>query len=258
MSDYASSLPIRSEVDGLDARVQVKVVDATNPGTQQLIVDTDGNAHIEMHGNTPAGTDVVQTLTEEGRTTSRGDYDATTNTKPSSNAVLIHSRQTTPTEVHQTFRPTGINSSVNTSVWAQDVAIRDEDGNPFTANNPFPVTISDSEGVEVNNYNTSAAVLAAASSNHDYTVTALKTLKLSQIVVAASGRIKVEVQVETAAASGVFNTVFVQFNSTSNTNIIIPINENISVVAGAKVRVIRTNRDLLAQDVYSTICGHEI
>jgi hypothetical protein len=32
----------------------------------------------------------------------------------------------------------------------------------------------------------------------------------------------------------------------------------ISQVAGAKVRIIRTNRDNQAQDVYSTICGQEV
>lgn len=258
MSDVNSSLPIRSEADGLDARVQVKIVDKTDPGTQQMTVDTDSNAHVEVHGNKPDGTDVVQTLTEEGRTTSRGDYNATTNTKPSSSAMIVHERNATPTEANQTVRPTGVNSTVNTNVWAQDVAIRDEDGNPFTANNPLPVTITDSEGVEINNFLASVAVAANASVNHIYTVTAGKTLKLSQIVASASGKMKVEVQVETAVASGVYNTVFVGFNSTANPNILIPVNENISIAAGVRVQIILTNKDLLSQDLYSTICGHEI
>lgn len=258
MSDITSSLPIRSEADGADQRVQVKIVDKTSPGTQQMTVDTDSNAHVESHGNDPAGVDRVLILTEEGRSTNRGDYNVTTNTKPSSDAIILHARNASPTEVHQTFRPTGINSSVNATVFAADVAIRDEDGNPFTAGNPMPVTVVDSEGSEVNDYSTAAAVAAAAVSNHDYTVTAAKTLKLSSIKGTASGRAKFEVQIETGVGLNIFVTRFVVFNSTSMPNIEIPITENIAVAAGVRVRVIRTNRDLLAQDLYSTICGHEI
>lgn len=259
MSDFNSSLAVRSESDGVDAKVVVKLVDGTAGGSNQMSIDSDKNAHVEMHGNKPTtGADVVQLLTEEGRTTSRGDYDPTTNTKPSSSAIIIHSRQTTPSEAHQTLRPTGVNSTVNANVYAQDVAMRDEDGNPYTADNPLPVTFVDSEGAEVNDYLTSASVAAGASINHIYTVTSGKRLKLSQIAFAGSGKMKVEVQVETGVATGVYATKFVAFNSTAFPNQSLPINENITVAAGVRVQVIRTNRDLQAQDLYSTICGHEI
>lgn len=258
MSDYASGLPIRSEADGVDEKVIVKIVDGTPGGTNQVSVDSDKNAHVEMHGNDPATLDVVQILTEEGRTTSRGDYDATTNTKPSSNAAILHGRTAAPTEADQTFRPTGVASSDGSNAKAADVAIRDEAGNAFTASNPLPVTMVDSEGVEVNDYNTGAATAQNAVSNHDYTVTALKTMKASKIWASASGKMKIAVQVETAAASGTFTTKFVAFNSTANPNIEIDIKELINQVAGAKIRVARTNLDNQSQDVYSTISGHEI
>lgn len=258
MSDINSALPIRSEADGSDSRVQVKIVDKSSPDAQQMTVDADSNAHVENHGNNPAGVDVVQTLTEEGRTTNRGDYNVTTNSKPSSIAQILHARNASPTEVHQTIRHTGINSSVNTSVFAADVAIRDEDGNPFTAANPVPVTVVDSEGAEINDYNTASAVAAAAVSNHDYTVTSGKKLELSGIYASGSGRIKIEVMVESAVGSNTFATKFVRFTTASALNEFIPIEENIAVAAGVRVRVARTNRDLLAQDLYSTISGHEI
>jgi hypothetical protein len=259
MSDFNSSLPVRSESDGVDAKVVVKIVDGQVGGTNQLQIDADKNAHVEMHGNNPDGTtDVVQQLSEEGRSNGRGDYNATTNTKPASAAIIVHTRATTPAETDQIFRPTGIAATDVPAVHAIDVALHDEDGNKFTASNPLPVTFVDSEGTEVNDYATTASLAAAATSNHDYTVTAAKTLKLSQILFSGSGRMKVEVQVETGVATGVFSTKFVCFNSTSKPSDVIPINENISVAAGVKVRVIRTNRDLAAQDVYSTICGHEI
>lgn len=132
-------------------------------------------------------------------------------------------------------------------------------GADVSASNPVPVVIaSDNVGTEVNAYNTASAIAAGASSNHDYTVTALKTLLLTQIEATASGRAKIEVQVETGVATGTFQTRFVQFNSTAETNMSIQLKSPISVAAGVRVRVIRTNRDLLPQDLYSTISGQEV
>jgi hypothetical protein len=137
--------------------------------------------------------------------------------------------------------------------------LADGSGTYYSATNPIPVAVSNNNiGSEVNNYSTNASVAASGTSNHDYTVTAAKTLLLSKVWVTGSGKIKAEVQIETAAASGVFNTVFVGFNSTANPLINIEVSNPISVVAGARVRVIRTNRDNQAQDVYSTISGQEV
>ena len=121
------------------------------------------------------------------------------------------------------------------------------------------VVVSDTApGTPINNYNTVASVAGGATSNHDYTVTAAKTLSLNQIEAAGSGKMKIEVQVETGVASGVFNTRWVQFNSTANTNMSIHIENPISVAAGVRVRVIRTNKEGSTQDVYSTISGYEL
>jgi len=131
-------------------------------------------------------------------------------------------------------------------------------GAPVTPTNPIPVVISaNNPGTEINDYNTASAIAAGATSNHDYTVTALKTLLLTQIEATSSGRMKIEVQIETGVASGVFNTRFVQFSSTAETNMSIHLDAPITVAAGVRVRVIRTNRDNQAQDLYSTISGQE-
>lgn len=122
--------------------------------------------------------------------------------------------------------------------------------------NPIPVYIQDG-GTSVNNYSTSASLAAAATSNHDYAVTAAKTLHLSQVHAAASGKLKIEVQLETGSGTGVFNTLYVGFNSTSNPNIDYTFSAEAQQVTGAKVRIIRTNEDKASQDVYSTISGHE-
>lgn len=137
--------------------------------------------------------------------------------------------------------------------------IKDATGTAFSLTNPLPVSISvDNAGTEVNNYNTGSAVAAGSASNHDYTVSAGKSLLLTQVECSASGKMKVEIQIETAAASGVFNTKFVQFNSTSTPNCSLHLAAPITVLTGVRVRVIRTNKDLLSQDLYSTITGQEV
>ena len=96
-----------------------------------------------------------------------------------------------------------------------------------------------------------------ASVNHDYTVSAGKTFVGDQVWVTGSGKLKVEVQVETAASAGTFDTVFVGFNSTANPNVEIPTLKRLKVATGVIVRVEITNRDNQPQDVYSTLTGIE-
>lgn len=257
MADYDSGLPVRSESDGVDERLHMKIVDGTSPAVNQMTVDSDKNAHIEVHGNNPAGVDEVLRLSEIGALTPDGVYHATDNTKPGNLGLIAAERQVAPGDADQTHRVTAKTGTVDTTVHALDVSIHDENGNAWSSSNPLPVTSVDSEGTEVNDYNT-ATVAAGATSNHDYTVTTAKTLKFSQVWAAASGKLKIEVQIETGVISGIFTTKFVGFNSTANPNIELPIIENITVAAGVRVRVIRTNNDNQSMDVYTTISGHEI
>lgn len=255
MADINSALPIRSEADGADQRVQVKVVDKTSPGTQQMTVDTDSNAHVESHGNDPAGVDRVMRLSELGAITPDGVYDAADNTIPGNVGLIASERNAAPDDTTQTQRLTAVTNDIKRLL---DVSIHDEDGAPFSASNPLPTTSVDSEGDEVNDYNTASAVAAAATNNHDYTVTAGQILKFTGVHTSASGRIKVVVSIETGVGTNVFTPKFVRFSTASELNEFIEIQEAIEVAAGVRVRVARTNRDLLAQDLYSTICGHEI
>ena len=252
MSDYNSGLPIRTEADGADERVHVKIVDGTTP-SQRAIVDTDGNVHTEIHGNDPGGTDRVVRTSELGALTPDGVYDASNNTKPGNAGLIAAQRAATPGDSDQIQRVTAITAS---DVHALDVALHDAAGLAFSASNPLPVASVDSIGTPINDYATSAAVAAAASVNHDYTVSAAVTLYADEIVAAGSGKIKLEVKLETAAASGTFVTKFVLFNSTAEPNIILPL-KGLQQVTGAKVRLTITNRDLQAQDIYSTIVGYE-
>lgn len=125
--------------------------------------------------------------------------------------------------------------------------------------NPVPVSISSTiPGTSIQNYNTAAAIAAGSSSNHDYTVTTLKTLNLARIWSTASGKLKIEIQVETGVATGIFNSKFVGFNSTSTPNIDITVVSAEQVAAGVRIRVIRTNLDKQPMDLYSTIEGTEV
>lgn len=251
MADYNSGLPVRTEADGTDERLHAKIVDGTTP-SQRMIVDTDGNAHAEMHGNDPTATDRVVRTSELGALTPDGVYHATNNTKPGNSGLIASTRDAAPSDTTQTQRITSVTSS---TVRALDVSMRDGIGNAFSATNPLHVTITDVAGNEINDYNT-ATVAAGATNNHDYTAAA--TFKLSQIWAAASGKMKIIVSVETGVATGVFTPRFVGFNSTANPNIEIPIHEFITVLTGVRVRVARTNLDNQSQDLYSTISGHEI
>jgi fructose-specific phosphotransferase system component IIB len=162
-----------------------------------------------------------------------------------------------------------VNVTQGTDPWivsATDLDIRDlthasdsikvGDGTDFLAVNSdgsINVVMQEDSGTETVRYNTAAAVAGGASSNHDYAFTAAS--KLYQVWASASGKLKIEVQIETGAATGVFNTIAVGFNSTSNPNIEFELSKYAAIPLGARVRVIRTNRDNQAQDVYSTIVG---
>lgn len=136
--------------------------------------------------------------------------------------------------------------------------IRDNTGAAFSTTNPLPVTVvSETLGTEVNKYNTSVALAAAASVNHDYTITSLKIFKGRKFWASGSGKIKAEVQISPDGTT--FTTNWVGFNSTSNPNISIDL--DLLTISdsgtGSKIRIIITNRDNQSQDVYSTISGSE-
>lgn len=254
MSDYKSSLPVRTEAD-LDERLQVKIVDKTSPSTQQMIVDSDFNAHVEIHGNDPAGTDRVIKTSEDGSVDVDGVYNASTNTEPANIGLVAHTRALSPSDAEQVKRLTAITSS---SVHALDISLHDESGNPYSSSNPLQVVVIESEGDEINDYQTSAAVAAGSAVDLDYTVSALKTLQLTQFHGSASGRAKFELKTETGVGTNTFNTKFVFFNSTAAPNVDISLKDAISVSAGVRVRLTITNRDNQPQDVYSTVSGHEV
>lgn len=267
MSDYNSSLPVRTENNG---DVVAKIADATTP-SQQLKVNVDGSISIDDNSGSitvdAANLDIRDLVFASDKVDVSGSTVAL-------DAPTLAALESITVQNGAGVSAVNIQDGGNSiTVDAIDLDIRDlspsqdevkarltdGSGNYYSASNPLTVAVSVNQtGDEINNYNTVASVAAAAVSNHDYTVTAGKTLLLTAIEASASGKCKIEVQIETGVGAGTYTTRFVQFNSTANPNMSLNIKPAISVAAGVKVRVIRTNKDNQAQDVYSTICGQEI
>ena len=106
--DCDSGLPIRSESDGIDQRVHIKIYDGTtSPAVNATEVDDDNNLHILNHGHVPGGDDVAARHSEQGHYSIDGIYEADDNSDPSNIGIIVHVRASTPADTNQTFRSTG-------------------------------------------------------------------------------------------------------------------------------------------------------
>lgn len=263
-NDIDSALPVRSYQDGDDERVLIKVQDGDDPsGIESTMSVTEKKAHIRSHGKDSDGIDQEILLSQEGHQQSNGDYDSSTNKRPSSQGTILHDRKNTsevPEEADQNKRPTAVtyDNGVDETVVAADVAVRDEEGVPFSKDNPLPVSIEESEGDEIHDHNESPSVVTKNNSdNHDYTVTAGKEFELEQWGVSGSGYARGELQIETGVGTNVFESKDVLFNSTGFPSPDRTLKRAIKVGAGVKVRIIRTNIDNQSQSLYSFINGLE-
>ena len=218
-----------------------------------------------------------------------GVYNAGTNATPDNIGAIFHARATTPDATNQTLRSTGATASSDNvspgTVWGIDVnsfgmafdgtnwdrlrtagagtgalavGINDATGTAFSFSNPLPVTFTDNPGTDVVDGKLAVAVAGFADDVHTYTVTAGKTLYLTQVNSSGSGRAKMVVARETGVATGVYTTIDVQFNSTATPNMMLTLKNPIQVAAGVRVQVTMTNRETAAQDIFSSIIGYEI
>lgn len=276
MSDFNSALPVRTENNG-DA--VIRLVDGTVT-SQFLTINADGSLNIEQATASLLNATVVATDLDIRDLTAATDSVEAKQATPANlksevsqptasllNATVVQG--TAANLLAQVSQPTAAN--LNATVVATDLDIRDlaaatdsvsawlkdATGTAFSSLNPLPVTFTANTAGEVNSYSTSASLAGGGTSNHDYTVSALKTLLLQQIEASGSGKMKIEVQIESSIGSGTFATKFVQFNSTATPNMHIQLTNPISVATGVRVRIIRTNKEGSSQDVYSTISGQE-
>lgn len=237
--DYKSSTPVRSEADGQDARVQVKIVDKTNPGTQQMIVDTDSNAHVEMHGNDSAGVDRVMRLSEEGAPNPDGIYDGTNNTKPATAGITAQTRNAAYSDTRQSEKPTAIRGTTAANTVSLDVSIHDEAGEAFSPTNPLPVYIANIEaGVPVHTQlKTATPIVSGTPQTLTYTV-ATAILHLKRLVISASGACKLEISTGLAAGPTIRYTLF---NSEANRNVFLDTPPNFDIAIADVIQVVFTS-----------------
>lgn len=258
MADIEKGLPIRTE-DDLQQKTQVKIVDHVDPnGADKQTEVSEKLVHVRNHAADSDGTKVQQLLSQEGHNLTNGDYDASTNKRPSSQGVILHDRVASPAEADQNFRPTGVASSVDNAKCA-DVAIRDESGNPYTANNPLPVTLEESEGEEIQDFQEDV-VAADGNTTHTYVVPDGKIFLFDQLICRASGRIKSVVELGDGAVSETFTVKAVGFQSEDQSKgADIEFVRSLKVVGtanGTTLRITKENRDDDdSQSIYSTIVG---
>lgn len=262
-NDIESALPIRSKQD-VDERVLVKLVDAADPaGVDKQMEISEKKAHIRVFAKDSDGNDKQVLLSQEGHVQSNGDYDASLNKRPSSQGLIAHDRKNTaelPAEADQNKRPTAVvyDNGVDETIVALDVAIRDEDGIPYSKTNPLPVSIEESEGDEIHSHFESAGAVAKNNTDtHEYTVSALKEFELEQWSISASGLMKGTLKIETGVGTGIFVDKDVLFNSTANPNATKSFARPIKIAAGVKVQIVRLQADNQVQGMYSSLNGLE-
>lgn len=211
-------------------------VDAINLDIRDLAFATD---KVDVSGSTNIGLDAATLAALESITVQNGAGAAAVNIQDGGNSITVDA----------------IDLDIRDLTHVSD-SIKVGDGTDLLAVNTdgsINVVIQEDVGTEVVDYDTAAAVAGGASSNHDQVFATAS--KLFQVWATASGKLKIQVQIETGSATGVFNTIAVGFNSTANPNIDLELAKYAAIPLGARVRVIRTNLENQAQDVYSTIVG---
>lgn len=200
--------------------------DGTN--LQIVKVDADGELQVDIAGELPAGTNLIGRIT-----ISDGVEDA---------GVDVNN-----------------NLQVNLRAIGVTAVPISRDSNANSATNPIYVkTVEEEIGGEVHDFNQGVAVAKDGVDNHDYSVSSGKVLLLKKVVISASGAMKAEIQV---GPSSSLSTKAVIFTSAAKLKEEVEFNPPIEIAeagGGEMVRVVRTNRDNQAQDLYSTIMGVEV
>lgn len=184
-----------------------------------------------------------------------GNYDAVDNKDPSSTGIIVHDRVADPTKDDQNLNPTGV-SSGDDNRHCIDVALSDGDGFGIDEENPLPTYLTESPGDEVDEYDSGTDTAEDATVNHDYVVSAGKTLKGLKVSCMSTGFSVFKLQIETGVGTGVFSTTMVKSGSVSDSNVELSYNKR--VAAGVTIRVAKTNCDDDDTDLHSTIQGVEV
>lgn len=257
MADVNSSLPVKTLSNG---DVVVQIADKTIP-SQLLSIDAAGKVEVKLDDSSGNGltsqTSGAQRALDVGINVSGVQVDPRSiRALTSADVVTANQGSANATPWNENIAQiAGAVPSASNALPAQIATA----GAFVSSANPLPVSISAAlPGTQVNKYNTTASVVAGATTNHDYSITAGKTFSSKKFFISGSGRLKSDIQI---SADGVaFTTYFTAFNSSACPNIDINLDfmTLIDSGAGSKIRIVITNEELIsAQDVYSTISGTE-
>lgn len=172
----------------------------------------------------------------------------------------IHNRAVAPVDDDLIFKQTGIVGTRpdSTTIHAADVAIQDSNGNKITPANPLPVVqMSSTPGDGVIDHDELVDIPKDGNDTYTYTVPALKIHQLKQILVHASGKIKVEVRWGTGPLTSANNKA-VLFNSVSNPECKFKVDTETDIPAADVIDVVVTNLDKEAFSAYVTLQGVNI
>ena len=134
-----------------------------------------------------------------------------------------------------------------------------KDNSANSETNPIFVKTTNTvvSGSEVHDYDTASAVASDASDNHDYTVTGT-TFLLKSVIVSGSGNIKFEIQSGPIAGLVTVAVGFLTGRQGDTQQVNFEPAVEVPVTGTGTVRVIRTNRQGSATDLYSTIIGNDV
>lgn len=237
MADFDSSLPVRTQNAG---DVISKIADAVNPA-QQLAVDAMGLIGSKIYASNGDSLEAdlgrLKVLAEATDLDIRDLVAAT-------DSVSAHLKD---------GAGTAITSTTVGAKQALDVALKDENGNALgSAMYPLATAVSPNGiGDGVYQREVEASVAQNATGVNTYTVPAGKVGFLKGIKASASGKLKAFVEYSLDGVA--FLPLYDAFNSTATPNVELTPNAELMIPAGGKVKVTLTNKDLLAQDLYSTI-----
>lgn len=255
--DYAT---LNTDADG---RLYTQIHDGGNSITVDAVdLDIRNLTHVSDSVRLGDGTDLVN-VTAAGElnvlATAQPGVDigdVTVNNAAGASAVNIQDGGNSIT-VDGTVTVTATDLDIRDLTLAQDAVKVSSNTSANSETNPIYVQMATgSSGNEVHSYNTASAVASDATSNHDYTVTGT-TFLLKSVIGAFSGGGKIEIQTGPVAS---LVSKAVAFVTKEGGHVQLEFNPPIEVpvTSTGTVRVIRTNRQGQAQDVYSTIIGNDI
>jgi hypothetical protein len=221
MADYASSLPVRTEVlNATGADVQVAIADGTT-GTQLWNIDANGIGQVNLNDGTNA-----LTIGSNG--------EITTIVSDGTDTIAIDSNGNLSTIITDGTDVMDVNTdgSINVNV------------------------VESTQGDQVHAYNTlSPAAPATPATVVTYTVTALKTFLLKGCGFAASGKAKFTLKAGTPSSE---TTRAVAFLTTAQGFGELTFSSQIEVIAGDNILIVGENMDKQNQDLYAWINGTEV